>query len=105
MQQVAEVAFMFTMEEALTGPEAEISERSARHLAGHVRPFHGTATPGPVHPPRRSGSRPAPSSVTVLVEFDNLAQAIATHDSPGYQAALAVLGNAAERDMRIIEGD
>ena len=41
---------------------------------------------------------------TVLVELDNLAQAIATHDSPGYQAALAVMGNAAERDMRIVEG-
>ena len=41
---------------------------------------------------------------TVLVEFDNLAQAIAAHDSPGYQAALAVLGNPAERDLRIIEG-
>jgi uncharacterized protein (DUF1330 family) len=41
---------------------------------------------------------------TVLVEFDSLAQAIATHDSPGYQAALAVLGNAAERDMRVVEG-
>jgi uncharacterized protein (DUF1330 family) len=41
---------------------------------------------------------------TVLVEFDSLAQAIAAHDSPGYQAALAVLGNAAERDLRIVEG-
>jgi uncharacterized protein (DUF1330 family) len=41
---------------------------------------------------------------TVLVEFDSLAQAIATHDSPSYQAALAVLGNAAERDMRVVEG-
>ena len=41
---------------------------------------------------------------TVLVEFDSLAQAIAAHDSPGYQAALAALGNAAERDLRIIEG-
>jgi uncharacterized protein (DUF1330 family) len=41
---------------------------------------------------------------TVLVKFDSLAQAIATHDGPGYQAALAVLGNAAERDMRIVEG-
>jgi uncharacterized protein (DUF1330 family) len=41
---------------------------------------------------------------TVLVEFDSLAQAIAAHDSPAYQATLAVLGNAAERDMRIIEG-
>jgi uncharacterized protein (DUF1330 family) len=41
---------------------------------------------------------------TVLVEFDSLAQAIAAHDSPGYQAALVVLGNAAERDLRIVEG-
>ena len=41
---------------------------------------------------------------TVLVEFDSLAQAIAAHDSPAYQAALAVLGNAAERDLRIVEG-
>jgi uncharacterized protein (DUF1330 family) len=41
---------------------------------------------------------------TVLIEFDSLAQAIAAHDSPGYQAALAVLGTTAERDLRIIEG-
>jgi uncharacterized protein (DUF1330 family) len=41
---------------------------------------------------------------TVLIEFDSLAQAIAAHDSPGYQAALALLGNTAERDLRIVEG-
>jgi len=41
---------------------------------------------------------------TVVVEFDSLAQAIAAYDSPGYQAALALLGDAAERDLRIIEG-
>ena len=40
----------------------------------------------------------------VVAEFDSVAQAIAAHDSPGYQAALAVLGNAAVRDMRIVEG-
>ena len=40
----------------------------------------------------------------VLVEFDSLDQAIAAHDSPAYQATLAVLGNAAERDLRIVEG-
>jgi uncharacterized protein (DUF1330 family) len=40
---------------------------------------------------------------TVLVEFDSLAQAISAYDSPSYQAALAVLGNAAERDLRIVE--
>jgi uncharacterized protein (DUF1330 family) len=40
---------------------------------------------------------------TVVVEFDSVAQAIAAHDSPAYQAAMRVLGNAAERDMRIVE--
>jgi uncharacterized protein (DUF1330 family) len=41
---------------------------------------------------------------SVIIEFDSVAQAEAAHDSPGYQAALKALGNAAERDMRIIEG-
>lgn len=41
---------------------------------------------------------------TVLVEFDSVEQAIAAHDSPGYQEALRVLGKAVERDLRIIEG-
>ena len=40
----------------------------------------------------------------VVIEFDSVDKAIAAHDSPGYQAALKVLGNAAERDMRIVEG-
>ena len=39
----------------------------------------------------------------VLVEFDSLDKATAVYDSPGYQAALKVLGNAAERDIRIVE--
>jgi uncharacterized protein (DUF1330 family) len=41
---------------------------------------------------------------TVLIEFDSLARAIAAHDSPDYKAALAVLGNGADRDLRIVEG-
>ncbi len=40
----------------------------------------------------------------VIIEFDSIAQAIAAHDSAGYQQALRVLGNGAERDMRIVEG-
>jgi uncharacterized protein (DUF1330 family) len=40
----------------------------------------------------------------VVIEFDSVAQAIATHDSPGYQAALKALAGACERDMRIVEG-
>ncbi len=41
---------------------------------------------------------------TVMIEFDSVAQAIAAHDSPAYQKALKVMGNAAVRDMRIVEG-
>ena len=40
----------------------------------------------------------------VVIEFDSVAQAIAAHDSPGYQAALKALGDGAERDLRIVEG-
>jgi uncharacterized protein (DUF1330 family) len=38
-----------------------------------------------------------------VAEFDSVEQAIAAHDSPAYQAALAVLGNTCERDVRIVE--
>jgi uncharacterized protein (DUF1330 family) len=41
---------------------------------------------------------------TVIIEFDDVAQAIAAHESPGYQAALKALGNAAKRDVRLVEG-
>jgi uncharacterized protein (DUF1330 family) len=41
---------------------------------------------------------------TVVIEFDSVAAAIAAHDSPAYQEALRALGNAAERDLRILEG-
>ena len=40
---------------------------------------------------------------TVLIEFDSVGQAIAAYQSREYQAALRVLGDAAERDLRIIE--
>jgi uncharacterized protein (DUF1330 family) len=40
----------------------------------------------------------------VLVEFDSVDTAAATHDGAGYQAALKVLGNAVDRDLRIVEG-
>jgi uncharacterized protein (DUF1330 family) len=40
----------------------------------------------------------------VVIEFDSVEKAAAAHDSAGYQAALKALGNAAERDLRIVEG-
>jgi uncharacterized protein (DUF1330 family) len=42
---------------------------------------------------------------TVIIEFPSVEAAAAAYDSPAYREALAVLGtNAAERDMRIVEG-
>ncbi|MBC8641358.1 DUF1330 domain-containing protein [Caballeronia sp. EK] len=40
---------------------------------------------------------------TIVIEFDSLEQAVATHDGAAYQAALEALGDAADRDIRIIE--
>lgn len=40
----------------------------------------------------------------VLVEFDSFEQAVAARDSPAYAEALAALGDAVERDFRIVEG-
>lgn len=40
---------------------------------------------------------------TVVIEFPSVEAAIKTHDSPGYQAALKALGDAAEREIRIVE--
>ena len=41
---------------------------------------------------------------TVVIEFDSVEQAIATYESPAYQAAVAVLKGAVEREIRIVEG-
>lgn len=40
---------------------------------------------------------------TVLIEFDSVEHAIAAHDSPAYQEALAALGDGADREIRIVE--
>jgi uncharacterized protein (DUF1330 family) len=40
---------------------------------------------------------------TVLIEFDSVEQAVAAHDCPAYQEALRLLGDAVDRDLRIIE--
>jgi uncharacterized protein (DUF1330 family) len=41
---------------------------------------------------------------TVLIEFDSVEQAVATHDSAAYRAALEALGDGVVRDMRIVPG-
>jgi uncharacterized protein (DUF1330 family) len=40
----------------------------------------------------------------VIIEFDSVDKATAAHDSEAYQSALKLLGNGAERDIRIVEG-
>ena len=40
---------------------------------------------------------------TVVIEFDSVEQAVAAYESPAYQSALRVLGDGAERDLRIVE--
>jgi uncharacterized protein (DUF1330 family) len=41
---------------------------------------------------------------TVVIEFDSVEDAIAAHDSTGYQAALAALKGGDVRDVRIVPG-
>ena len=41
---------------------------------------------------------------TVVIEFADLATAVAAYESAEYRVALAELGDAAERDVRIVEG-
>jgi uncharacterized protein (DUF1330 family) len=56
---------------------------------------------------RANAAKAYESGVTqrvVVIEFDSIDRAVAAHDSDGYQAALKVLGKAAERDLRIVEG-
>jgi uncharacterized protein (DUF1330 family) len=40
----------------------------------------------------------------VLIEFDSVEQAVAAHDSADYQAALEILGDSVDRELRIVEG-
>ena len=40
----------------------------------------------------------------VVIEFDSVAKAVAVHDSPAYQAALAALADGVVRDLRIVPG-
>ncbi len=41
---------------------------------------------------------------TVVVEFESVDRAIAARESPEYAAALQALGDAVERDFRVVEG-
>ena len=46
-----------------------------------------------------------PDQRTVVIEFDSVAQAVATYESAAYQAAKTkIAGGAVQRDVRIVEG-
>lgn len=40
----------------------------------------------------------------VVIEFDSLEKAIAAYESPAYQSAYRLLGNAVDREIRMVEG-
>jgi uncharacterized protein (DUF1330 family) len=40
----------------------------------------------------------------VIIEFDSVTAAVATMESPEYQAAKKILGGSVKRDIRIVEG-
>jgi uncharacterized protein (DUF1330 family) len=40
----------------------------------------------------------------VVIESDTLENGTRSHDTPAYQAALKALGDAADRDIRVVEG-
>lgn len=40
---------------------------------------------------------------TAVIEFESVERAVAAYESPGYQRALRVLADGAERDIRIVE--
>jgi uncharacterized protein (DUF1330 family) len=39
----------------------------------------------------------------VLIEFDSVASALAAYESPAYKAAHDLLGDGADRDIRVVE--
>ncbi|MET0998521.1 MAG: DUF1330 domain-containing protein [Marmoricola sp.] len=41
---------------------------------------------------------------TVMIEFASVEAALAAHDTPAYQEAMAALGDGAVRDLRIVPG-
>jgi uncharacterized protein (DUF1330 family) len=41
---------------------------------------------------------------TVVIEFDTYEKAVAAYDTEAYKKALAALGDAVERDLRIVRG-
>lgn len=85
--------------ESVSNPEALAEYRK---LAGVALQAHGghsiiAANPAKIH---EAGM----DQRVVIVEFENLQNAIAAYEGDAYKVALKTLGNAAQRDFRIVEG-
>ena len=62
-------------------------------------PWYATRMPGGV-----GGVAPRGVPLSRSNQVDDIAKATATHDASDYQAALKLLGDGADRDIRIVEG-
>ena len=91
-------AYWITTYRAITQPEAlaEYGKLAGPAIQAGGGRFLARGTPAQVY---ESGL----GERTILIEFDSVQQAIATHDGAAYQEALRALGGGADRDIRIIE--
>lgn len=85
--------------ESVSNPDA-LAEY--RELAGVVLRAHGGQTIIAANPARVH--EVGVDHRVVIVEFENLQNAIAAYESDLYKLALKVFDNAAQRDFRIVEG-
>lgn len=91
-------AYWITTYRAITKPEAlaEYGKLAGPAIQAGGGRFLARGAPAAVH---ESGV----NERTILIEFDSVQQACATHDSAAYQEALRALNGGADRDIRIIE--
>ena len=96
---MAKKAYWVTSYRSISNPEALAAYAK---LAGPaIAPFGGRyLARGTAANAYESGLRER----IVISEFPSVEQANAAYNSAGYQQALKVLGNAAVRDIRIVEG-
>lgn len=93
-------------------PAYWISNYRAVHDADKMAAYAALALPALVDAGGTFLARGLPEQVyeaglqerVVIIEFPSVEAAIAAHDSPAYQEALAALGDGAERDLRIVPG-
>ncbi|KAB2810656.1 DUF1330 domain-containing protein [Pimelobacter simplex] len=93
-------------------PAYWISNYRAVHDADKMAAYAALALPALVDAGGTFLARGLPEQVyeaglqerVVIIEFPSVEAAIAAHDAPAYQEALAALGDGAERDLRIVPG-